>query len=116
VARLLAYALCYEPDLVFTKGSPRRRARPLAQGGDGQVELWLEVSLPTLIVCSRPPATPPGRSCSPAAAPALLENAHWRDTPSPIFTSQPDYNFVQQVAIFCNAHRWSVTVTDGTST
>lgn len=47
VARLLAYALCYQEELVFTKGVGSGDEPDLwAKGADGRVRLWIEVGLP----------------------------------------------------------------------
>lgn len=47
VARLLAYAIFYQPDLVFTKGICATDEPDLwAKGADGRVQLWVEVGLP----------------------------------------------------------------------
>jgi len=47
VARLLAYALCHEDDLVFTKGICAGDQPDLwSKGPDGRVRLWVEVGLP----------------------------------------------------------------------
>jgi uncharacterized protein YaeQ len=47
VARLLAYALCYQEELVFTKGVGSGDEPDLwTKGADGRVKLWVEVGLP----------------------------------------------------------------------
>ncbi len=47
VARLLAYALFYEPDLEFTKGISAGDEPDLwLKGADGRTLLWVEVGLP----------------------------------------------------------------------
>ena len=47
VARLLAYALCYEEELVFAKGVGSGDEPDLwSKGADGRVRLWIEVGLP----------------------------------------------------------------------
>ena len=47
VLRLLAFALCYEPDLAFTKGICAGDEPDLwVKGPDGRVLLWVEVGLP----------------------------------------------------------------------
>jgi uncharacterized protein YaeQ len=61
VARLLAYALCYEPDLVFTKGIAAGDEPDLwRKGGDGGWNCGWKSVFPTPSGCSRPPATLPG--------------------------------------------------------
>lgn len=47
IARLLAYALFYEPELAFTKGVSAGDEPDLwVKGPDGRVLLWVEVGLP----------------------------------------------------------------------
>lgn len=47
VARLLAYALCFEEELGFTKGVGSGDEPDLwSKGADGRVRLWVEVGLP----------------------------------------------------------------------
>lgn len=47
LARILAYALCYEPDLSFTKGVGAGDEPDLwIKGPDGRVKCWIEVGLP----------------------------------------------------------------------
>ena len=47
VARLLAYALCFEPGLAFTKGVGAGDEPDLwVMGADGRVATWIEVGLP----------------------------------------------------------------------
>lgn len=47
VARLLAYAIFFEPDLAFTKGISAGDEPDLwLKGPDGRVHLWIEVGLP----------------------------------------------------------------------
>lgn len=47
LARILAYAICYEPDLSFTKGVAAGGEPDLwVKGPDGRVTSWIEVGLP----------------------------------------------------------------------
>ncbi len=47
LARLLAYALCFREELVFTKGVGSGDEPDLwSKGPDGRVQLWIEVGLP----------------------------------------------------------------------
>jgi uncharacterized protein YaeQ len=47
LARLLAYALCYEEELVFTRGISSGSEPDLwAKDPDGRIRLWIEVGLP----------------------------------------------------------------------
>lgn len=119
VTRLLAYALCYEPDLAFTKGIAAGDEPDLwRKGGDGRVELWLEVGLPDperLLKAARH-----------ATRVVLLASGsgrwRWESAHLARLAAVPnlqvlglDYNFVQRVAaLLQRAIEWSVTVTDGT--
>ena len=47
LARILAFAICYEPELAFTKGVAAGDEPDLwVKGPDGRVTLWIEVGLP----------------------------------------------------------------------
>jgi len=47
LGRILAYALCYEPELAFTKGVGAGDEPDLwIKGPDGRVRCWIEVGLP----------------------------------------------------------------------
>lgn len=47
LARILAFALCYEPELIFTKGVGAGDEPDLwLKGPDGRVKSWIEVGLP----------------------------------------------------------------------
>lgn len=47
LARILAYAICYEPGLSFTKGVAAGDEPDLwVKGPDGRVTVWIEVGLP----------------------------------------------------------------------
>ena len=47
LARILAYALCYQPELTFTKGVGAGDEPDLwIKGPDGRVRSWIEVGLP----------------------------------------------------------------------
>jgi len=119
VLRLLAYALCYEPELVFTRGIAAGDEPDLwRKGGDGRVETWLEVGLPDperLLKAARH-----------ASRVILLAggSARWRWESAHLarLATVPNltvyglgYDFVQQVAaLLQRSIDWSVTVTDGT--
>jgi len=119
VLRLLAYALCYEPELAFTRGIAAGDEPDLwRKGGDGRVETWLEVGLPEperLIKAARHAdrvillAAGSGRWRWEAAHLARLAAI-------PNLTLYGlDFDFVQQLAArLQRAIEWSVTVTEGT--
>jgi len=119
VARLLAYALCFEPGLVFTRGIAAGDEPDLwRKGGDGRVELWLEVGLPDperLIKAARHA----GRVVLLASGSGRRrwEEAHLGrlDAIPNLRVYGLDFDFVRQVAsLLQRAIEWSVTVTDGT--
>jgi uncharacterized protein YaeQ len=117
-ARLLAYALCYEPELAFTKGIGVGDEPDLwLKGPDGRVSLWIEVGLPDpdrLVKASRHA----GRVVLLACGPAL---ARWTDQHlaklAPIHNitvlglEQGFLNLV--VARLQRSIAWDLTVTEG---
>ena len=78
VARLLAYAICYEEGLVFTKGVGAGDEPDLwSKGPDGRVTDWIEVGLPDperLIKASRHSARAILVACGPSLP--LWERQH----------------------------------------
>jgi len=119
VLRLLAYALCFEPELVFTRGIAAGDEPDLwRKGGDGRVGTWLEVGLPDperLLKAARHA----DRVILLAAGSGRWrwESAHLaRLAAIPNITVYGlDFDFVQQVAErLQRAIEWSITVTDGT--
>jgi len=119
VLRLLAYALCFEPGLVFTRGIAAGDEPDLwLLGADGRAETWLEVGLPDperLLKAARHA----GRVILLAAG-----NGRWRWEAAHLarLAAVPnitvyalDFAFVQQAAArLQRAIEWSVTVTEGT--
>ena len=54
LARILAYAICYEPELAFTKGVAAGDEPDLwVKGPDGRVKVWIEVGLPDPVRLSK---------------------------------------------------------------
>ena len=119
VARLLAYALFYEEDLLFTKGVSNGDEPDLwVKGPDGRVLVWVEVGLPEperLIKASRHA----GRVILLACGSAL---PNWERQQLPklagvanlaITTLDPDF-ISRLVTLLERSITWEVTSTEGT--
>jgi uncharacterized protein YaeQ len=119
VARLLAFALFYEPELVFTKGICEGDEPDLWQkGADDRVLLWLEVGLPDadrLLKAGR-------HGERVALIPCGRSLVHWEQQQLPklekvtnltVVTFAP--GFISRLAESLDrVITWSITVTDGT--
>ena len=117
VARLLAYALFYEPDLVFTKGISVSDEPDLwTKGPDGRVRLWIEVGLPDaerLVKASRHAE----RTVLIAAGKTL---SSWELQQLPRLQAVPNLTVISFEQEFINsltsrlerAINWSVTITE----
>lgn len=119
VLRLLAYAICHEPDLTFTKGVCAGDEPDLwSKGPDGRVKLWIEVGMPDpdrlLKVCRHA-----GRVVLLASAPNRFRwDEQYRvtlaDVPN-LLVVKVDFAFVSQVAAGLERSIvWELTITDGT--
>ncbi|MCM2359550.1 MAG: YaeQ family protein [Geobacteraceae bacterium] len=119
VARLLAYALFFEPDLAFTKGIGAGDEPDLwLKGADGRVLLWIEVGLPEperLIKasrhCERVALVAAGR-----ALPAW-ERLHLAKLEgiANLALIRIDQQFIGRLASHLERSiNWSVTITEGT--
>jgi uncharacterized protein YaeQ len=118
VARLLAYALFYEPDLVFTKGISVGDEPDLwIKGPDGRVRLWIEVGIPEaerLVKASRHTE----RTVLIAVGKSL---AAWELQQLPKLLSVDNLIVVSFDQVFINsltaslerAINWSITITEG---
>lgn len=118
VARLLAYALCYEPGLVFTRGVGAGDEPDLwAKGPDGRVTLWIEVGLPEperLVKSSRHVERAVLFGCGPSLP-------RWADQHLAKLAGIPnltvlgfDQGFLNQVvARLERSIDWSLTITEG---
>lgn len=118
-ARLLAYAIFYKPDLVFTRGICEGDEPDLwLKGADGRVLFWLEVGVPEperLLKAVRHAE----RVALVAFGRSLL---HWEQQQLPklertanltVVTFAP--GFLTQVAMALDrVINWSITITDGT--
>lgn len=118
VARLLAYALCYEPELAFTKGVGAGDEPDLwTRGPDGRVILWVEVGLPDperLIKASRHAARVVLLACGPT-------RWRWEEQHLPRLAALPnltviglDHGFLHRlVDRLERSVSWTLTVTEG---
>ncbi|MDD2581568.1 MAG: YaeQ family protein [Desulfuromonadaceae bacterium] len=118
VARLLAYALFYEPELSFTKGVGAGDEPDLwVKGPDDRVLLWVEVGLPEadrIIKSGRHAARVVLVACGRA-----LPN--WEQQQFPKLEGVPNLSLIRFDQAFINSLvatldrsiNWSVTITDG---
>ena len=119
VARLLAMAIFYEPELAFTKGLSATDEPDLwVIGPDARVRLWVEVGLPdadriikasrhagrvALLACGR---TLPG--WSQQQLPKLQKLAN-------LIVVTLDHSFIAMLAaVLERSITWSITITEGT--
>ncbi|HZV81815.1 MAG TPA: YaeQ family protein [Geobacteraceae bacterium] len=119
VARLLAYALFYEPELAFTKGICEGDEPDLwLKGADDRVLLWVEVGLPEperLLKAGRHA----GRIALVACGRSL---PHWEQQQLPKLERAANLTvvmfapgFISRLAASLDrAITWSITITDGT--
>ena len=120
VARLLAYALCYEEGLLFTKGVGSGDEPDLwSIGPDGRVKLWIEVGLPDPDRLAKS-CRHVERGILFASGPSQSQS-RWLTQNLPKLSASPnltiigiDYSFLGQlVENLQRAITWSVTVTEG---
>lgn len=119
VARLLAYAIFYEPELSFTKGVGAGDEPDLwLKGPDGRVLLWVEVGLPEpdrLIKASRHATSVALIACGKALP-------HWEQQHLLKLAGVPNLTIVRFDHTLINplasgldrSINWSITITDGT--
>lgn len=119
VARLLALALFYAPDLYFTKGLSATDEPDLwVVGPDGRVQVWIEVGLPE--------ADRITKACRHAETVVLLASgrtlSNWDQQHLPKLTSirnltvvSVDPSFITTLAAGLErVITWSITITEGT--
>lgn len=118
VARLLAYALFYEPELTFTKGVGAGDEPDLwVKGPDDRVLLWVEVGLPEadrIIKAGRHAVRVVLVACGRA-----LPN--WEQQQLPRLEGVPNLSLIRFDQAFINrlaatldrSISWAVTITDG---
>ncbi len=118
VARLLAYALLYEPDLAFTKGVGAGDEPDLwLKGPDGRVSLWVEVGLPEaerVVKASRHSERVAVVVCG--AAFANWEKQHYPKLQSikNLQVIRIEQSFINRLASQLERSiNWSITITEG---
>ncbi len=119
VARLLAYALFYEPDLAFTKGICVGDEPDLwSKGPDGRPLLWLEVGLPEperLLKASRHSDRVALVACGNSLPAWEREHLPKFEGTRNLTLISIDRTFIDQlVSRLERTIRWSVTRTEGT--
>lgn len=119
VARLLAYALFYEPELTFTRGICEGDEPDLwMKGADDRVLLWMEVGLPEperLLKAGRHAAKLALVACGRSLP-------HWEQQALPRLESVANLTVVTFAPGFTDrlaeavdrTINWSITITDGT--
>lgn len=118
IARLLAYAVYYEPELAFTKGISAGDEPDLwLKGPDDRVQLWVEVGLPEpdrIIKASRHSARVALVACGKA-----FPNWEQQQLPklqgfSNLSVISFDQTFISSLASKLDRSiNWEVTITDG---
>jgi uncharacterized protein YaeQ len=119
VARILAYALWYEPDLVFTKGISAGDEPDLwCLGPDNRVALWLEVGLPDpdrLVKVSRHTHQTALLACGHALPRWQAQHLARLATVANLTVLAVDQEFLDRlVDSLGRTVSWGVTVTEGT--
>lgn len=118
VARLLAYALCFEEELVFSKGVGSGDEPDLwSKGPDGRVRLWIEVGLPDpdrLVKSCRHVERAVLFACGPTQSRWLVQHQQKLASSPNLTVIGIDYPFLGKLVE--NLQRvitWSLTVTEG---
>jgi uncharacterized protein YaeQ len=117
-ARLLAYALFFEPGLAFTKGVGAGDEPDLwVMGPDGRVKTWIEVGLPDperLIKASRHSGRAILLACGPSV-PRWIEQHRAKLVNIPNITVfSLDQVFLVRLSARLQRHvAWSLTITEG---
>ncbi|HEY5974014.1 MAG TPA: YaeQ family protein [Geobacteraceae bacterium] len=119
VARLLAYALWYEPDLTFTKGISAGDEPDLwSLGPDNRVALWLEIGLPDperLVKASRHAGRTALFACGSNLARWQAQHLAKLAAIANLTLLTVDQSFLDQlVSRLERTLSWDVTVTEGT--
>lgn len=119
VARLLAYALFFEPGLSFTKGVGAGDEPDLwLKGPDDRVLLWVEVGLPEperLIKASRHAERVAAVVCGRSLPVWEQQHLHKLGAVSNLAVLRFDQPFINNLAAGLDRSiTWSVTVNDGT--
>jgi uncharacterized protein YaeQ len=119
VARLLAYALCFEDELSFSKGVGSGDEPDLwSKGADGRVRLWIEVGLPDpdrLVKSCRHVERAVLFACGPTQSRWLTQHLPKLSTSKNLSVIGLDFKFLGSlVENLQRAINWSLTVTEGT--
>jgi uncharacterized protein YaeQ len=118
MARLLAYALCYEEELVFTKGVGSGDEPDIwSKGADGRVRLWIEVGLPDperMAKSCRHVERAVLFACGPTQSRWLTQHLPKLSSVKNLTVIGIDYDFLGKlVGNLQRAITWSLTVTEG---
>ena len=118
VARLLAYTLCFEPGLTFTKGVGAGDEPDLwVIGPDGRVVTWVEVGLPDpdrLIKASRHSGRVVLLACSPSLSRWVEQHQATLSVIPNITVFRLDQPFLNKLAASLQRSiTWSLTITEG---
>jgi uncharacterized protein YaeQ len=118
VARLLAYSLCFEEGLVFTKGVGSGDEPDLwSKSADGRVRLWIEVGLPDperLAKSCRHVERAILFACGPAQSRWLTQHQPKLASSQNLTVIGIDFKFLESlVAGLQRVINWSLTVTEG---
>jgi len=116
-ARLLAYAILYQPELSFTRGVGAGDEPDLwMKGPDGRLLLWVEVGLPEperLIKASRHSAQAAVVACGRALPAWEQQNLSKLKGISNLSIVSIDHSFITSLASRIDrAILWSITITD----
>jgi uncharacterized protein YaeQ len=119
VARLLAFAVFYEPELAFTKGISAADEPDLwAKSGDGRVRFWVEVGLPDaerIIKASRHAERVALLACGRTYPSWEQQQLARMGKTANLTVIGVDQGFiVRATALLERAIVWSITLTEGT--
>ncbi len=119
IIRLLAYALCYEDGLVFTKGISAGDEPDLwLKGPDGRVTLWVEVGVPDpdrLVKACRHSERAVLIACGPNRFRWDGQHLAKLQTIPKLTVIGLDYTLISQLAAKLERNiSWEITVSDGT--
>ena len=118
VARLLAYAICFDPGLAFTKGVGAGDEPDLwVMGPDGRVVTWIEVGLPDherLVKASRHSGRVILIACGPSLSRWVEQNlAKLADIPNLTVFGLDQVLLSRLAARLRRSITWSLTITEG---
>jgi len=119
VARLLALAIFFEPDLTFTKGLSATDEPDLwVIGPDGRTRLWVEVGLPDaerIIKAARHAERVALLACGRGVVTWDLQHLPRLEKIANLTVASVDQEFIAALAAGLERSiAWSITITDGT--